>query len=342
MFSFPKSPNFLNGLEIFKSIYEIKFFNKRIPLFCEWELTHFCNMSCPFCSTLSPDRNSTPDASPQEALNMIDQLAEMGTKMIHFSGGEPTLRNDLPDLVARAKQNKMMVSFTTNGSASIDKMEKLLDTDIFRISIDGTEDFHDSGRKFSGAFQKALGTLRFLVSKGKKPIITSVYKDGSSHQMLKDLALVARDLKAKISVNVVSNSHENSVEGNNCYLNFDYISAMQKLKAEFEDVFVDPEPFLSVIKLGGLNVYGCRAMDVAISIKADGSVCMPCTRFSKKKFDGGLKEIFYGKDAQELRLMQGKDSNCEGCAMRCMSSASGLLTLKGQVSTFNTYARSII
>ena len=127
MLYFPKSSDFLNGLEIFKSIYEVKFLNKRIPLFCEWELTNFCNMACPFCSTKSPDRNSTPDVSPQKALNMIDQLGEMGTKMIHFSGGEPTLRRDLPDLIASAKQNDMMVSFTTNGSASIEKMEKLLE-----------------------------------------------------------------------------------------------------------------------------------------------------------------------------------------------------------------------
>lgn len=342
MFSLPKSSDFLNGLEIFKSIYEIKFLNKRIPLFCEWELTNFCNMSCPFCSTMSPDRNSASDISPQKALSMIDQLADMGTKMIHFSGGEPTLRKDLPGLVARAKKHNMMVSFTTNGSASTEKMEKLLDTDIVRVSIDGTEHFHDSGRMFSGAFQKALETLRFLVSKGKKPIITTVFMDGTPYEMLEELALLARDLKSKISVNVLSNRHEDSGRGNDCHLHSQYISVVQKLKAEFDDVFIDPEPFLSVIKTGGLNVFGCRAMDIAIAINPDGSVCMPCTRFSKKQFDGDLKEIFYGEDTEELRALQGKAPNCEGCAMRCMSSASGLLTLKGQFSTFSTYAKSIV
>jgi MoaA/NifB/PqqE/SkfB family radical SAM enzyme len=195
---------------------------------------------------------------------------------------------------------------------------------------------------FFGAFQKAVATLRFLVSKGKKPIITTVFMDGTPYEMLEDLALLARDLKSKISVNVLSNSHENSGGGNDCRLHSQYISVVQKLKAEFEDVFIDPEPFLSIIKLGGLDIFGCRAMDVAIAIKPDGSVCMPCTRFSKKQLEGNLKTIFYGKDAEELRTLQGKDPNCEGCAMRCMSSASGLLTLKGQVSTFNTYARSII
>ena len=83
-------------------------------------------------------------------------------------------------------------------------------------------------------------------------------------------------------------------------------------------------------------------MGIAIAIKPDRSVCLPCTRFAKKQLKGDLKEIFYSENAEEFRKLQGKDPNCEGCAMRCMSSASGLLTLKGRISIFNTYARSII
>lgn len=342
MLSIPKSSEILIGLEILTSLFKIKVFDKRIPLYCEWELTNYCNMSCPFCSTYSQDRNTAQDISPQKALGMIDQLAEMGTKMIHFSGGEPTLRLDLPELVSRAKQHGMMVSFTTNGSASIGKMEKLLDTDVIRVSIDGTEKFHDSGREFPGAFKKALETIRFIVAKGKKPIITTVFMDDTPYEMLEELALLARKLKSKVSVNVLSNSHQDSGGGNDCRLHSQYVTVVQRLKAQFGDVFINPEPFLSVVKLGGLDVYGCRAMDVAMAIKPDGSVCLPCTRFSKKQLKGDLREIFYGEDAEELRKLQGKDPNCEGCAMRCMSSASGLLTLKGQVATFNTYARSII
>ena len=54
-----------------------------------------------------------------------------------------------------------------------------------------------------------------------------------------------------------------------------------------------------------------------------------------------LRKIFYGEEAEELRRIQGKDPLCKGCAMRCMGSASGLLTLKGQFATLDTYGRSI-
>jgi MoaA/NifB/PqqE/SkfB family radical SAM enzyme len=341
VFSLPKSSDILSGLGILTSLYRIKFFNQRIPLFCEWELTNFCNMECPFCSTLTNDRNSKPDISPQTALNMIDQLGEMGTKMIHFSGGEPTLRRDLPDLVAKAKQYNMMVSFTTNGSASIERMEKLLEADIIRVSIDGTRAFHDKGRMHPGAFKKAVETIRFLVSEGKKPIITTVYKDDTTYIMLEELAQLAQELKCKISLNVLTNSFEENVQGNETHLYHRYLETIKKLQNQFSGVLVNHEPFLSIIKLGGLDIFGCRAMDVAISIKPDGKVCIPCTRFSKFEMEGNLKNIFYSDEAEELRRVQGKDSLCKGCAMRCMSSASGLLTVNGQISTLDTYGRSI-
>lgn len=166
--------------------------------------------------------------------------------------------------------------------------------------------------------------------------------DGTRYEMLEELALLALKLKSKISVNVLSNSHQDSAGGNDCRLHSKYVSVVQKLRAQFGDVFINPEPFLSVIKLGGLDVFGCRAMDIAMAIKPDGSVCLPCTRFSKKQLKGDLRKIFFGEGVEELRKLQGKDPNCEGCAMGCMSSASGLLTLKGQISTINRFARSII
>jgi MoaA/NifB/PqqE/SkfB family radical SAM enzyme len=334
VFSLPKSSNFLNGLKILKSIYEIKFLNKRIPLFCEWELTNYCNMSCPFCSTLTEDRNSAADVSPQEALNMIDQLAEMGTKIIHFSGGEPTLRTDLPDLIARAKQHQIMVSFTTNGSASNSRMEKLLDTDIIRVSIDGTETFHDFNRVSPGAYKKAVEILRFLVLKGKKPIITTIVMDDTPYEMFEKLADLAQKLKIKMSLNVFGNSF---VENNHGYDTHqideryaNYISIMRKLRAQFGDVIFSPEPLLSIIKEGGLDVFGCRAMDVAIAIQPDGSVSLPCQRLSTKKFKGNLREVYFGEEANKLRKTQGKDPICKGCDLRCMGLASSLLKVKGQ------------
>ena len=120
-----------------------------------------------------------------------------------------------------------------------------------------------------------------------------------------------------------------------------YLSALDRLTHEFSDVMANPEPFSSVVRSGGLDVYGCRAMDIAISIKADGSICLPCTQVPQKIKKGDLKAIYYSPEAEEIHKTQGKKPECSGCLMRCMSSASAMLNTRGQIALFNTYAKNL-
>jgi MoaA/NifB/PqqE/SkfB family radical SAM enzyme len=342
-------PRFSQGLGIFKSLCAIKFFGKRIPLYCEWELTNYCNMTCTFCSTMTEDRNAAPDLTLDRACQMLDQLYEMGTRIVHFSGGEPTLWKDFPALISKAKKNHMMVSFTTNGSSSKEKMSQFLDADIIRVSIDGTEKFHDLRRQSDGAFNKAVDTLKYLRSKGKRPLITTVYMEDTPSEMIEELVVLAKSLGANISVNAIgrnlsdqSLSSELQGEEGGEGIHSSYVSLMNKLRHKYGRVCSNPEPFLSVVKAGGLDVYGCRAMDVAISIKPDGSVWMPCTGLGKSKMKGdNLREIYYGAEAEELRGLQGRAPLCKGCNIRCMSSASSLLNVRGQLSLFDAFVSSV-
>ena len=105
-------------------------------------------------------------------------------------------------------------------------------------------------------------------------------------------------------------------------------------------MFANPEPYLTILKLGGLNNYGCRAMDVSISIKPDGSVWLPCTGLAKITSKRNLREVFFSQEAEELLDLQGKDEGCIPCTIRCMSSASALLNFRTQVSIFDSYCRS--
>tara|TARA_B100000315_G_scaffold186392_2_gene175788 strand:- start:7479 stop:8402 length:924 start_codon:yes stop_codon:yes gene_type:complete len=305
-------------------------------------------MSCAWCSTLTPARNTAADLSTEEALDIIDQLGELGTRAIHFSGGEPTLRKDLPELIMRAKKNRMMVCLTTNGSAPPSVFDKLLYADIIRVSIDGTEKFHDDQRVYQGAYNKAIKTLEFLISKGHKPIIASFYKDESSYPMLVELAKTCRDLGVQLGLSMYQAyhggngwmmSHGNGKENN---LGTMYLSAIDRLKNKFGDTIVDPGPYASVVRLEGLDVYGCRAMDSSISIQADGSVFLPCPSFPQKVSKGNLKTIYYGPEAEEIHSIQGKMPECGGCLARCMISASAMLNFKGQLSLFRTYAKSFL
>ena len=334
------------GSDMLKSICSIKFFGKRIPIYCEWEVTKRCNMKCFFCSTLLQyDRNKMPELSPKEALVIIDQLATLGTKMLHFSGGEPTLREDLPQLVEAAKSKNMFVFITTNGSTPLEKMEKLLNANLIHVSIDGTEDFHDSMRQAPGAFNKALETLRFLNSKNCKTQITTIYTPTTSYEMLEDLCDIAKKLGVKISIGILSKSiytpmnetGKNMFDSNTSFLS-EYANTIKSLRVKYKNLITNVQPFFSIIQHGGLDSYGCRAMDIAISLKQDGSISFPCNGLPLQLSKGDIRSIYYDKkNVMKFGILQGKHQFCKNCTIRCMGFVSALLKYKGVLSILKDY-----
>ena len=73
-----------------------------IPLAVLAELTHRCPLQCPYCSNpLELDRGGT-ELTTEEWKKVLTELAEIGVLQIHFSGGEPTARKDLVELVQHA------------------------------------------------------------------------------------------------------------------------------------------------------------------------------------------------------------------------------------------------
>jgi MoaA/NifB/PqqE/SkfB family radical SAM enzyme len=87
------------------------------PLHVAWEITRRCNAHCVHCSAnAGPDLEAPPEFSSGDALQLIDQLAEAGVRVLAFSGGEPLLRADLLDLIRYAAQRGLTTNVCTNGS----------------------------------------------------------------------------------------------------------------------------------------------------------------------------------------------------------------------------------
>ncbi|HEX3758961.1 MAG TPA: pyrroloquinoline quinone biosynthesis protein PqqE [Kofleriaceae bacterium] len=78
------------------------------------ELTYRCPLRCAYCSnpTRVDDRPALPTA---DWLRVLDEAAELGVVQVHFTGGEPLLRDDLELLVARAAQRELYSNLITSG-----------------------------------------------------------------------------------------------------------------------------------------------------------------------------------------------------------------------------------
>src|SRR4051794_29660170 len=71
-----------------------------------------CNLACTYCNEF--DKHSPP-VPTNEMLRRIDKLAELGTSIVTFSGGEPTLHPDLDELIRRVRNNGAIATIITNG-----------------------------------------------------------------------------------------------------------------------------------------------------------------------------------------------------------------------------------
>ena len=70
-----------------------------IPLAVLAEVTHRCPLQCPYCSNPVELDRAGSELSTEEWKKVLSELAEIGVLQIHFSGGEPTARKDLVELV---------------------------------------------------------------------------------------------------------------------------------------------------------------------------------------------------------------------------------------------------
>ena len=107
-----------------------------IPLAVLAEITHKCPLQCPYCSNPLELESASKELTTAEWLRVIDELAEIGVLQIHFSGGEPTARKDLVQLVQRASDVGLYSNLITSAvMLTREKLAALADAGLCHVQI---------------------------------------------------------------------------------------------------------------------------------------------------------------------------------------------------------------
>lgn len=141
-----------------------------IPKIAVWEITSRCNMDCIHCGTHC-GKPREGELTTDEALQLCDDLAELGCTAITLSGGEPLLRKDWDQLARRLTDNGVAVGMITNGYFLDEKaVERMQGAGIrtVGISVDGPEEKHDEIRRCTGAWERVQRGFRSLRGSGMK------------------------------------------------------------------------------------------------------------------------------------------------------------------------------
>ena len=88
---------------------------ERAPIGLLAELTHRCPLQCPYCSNPLALEGVGGELATTEWQDVLRQAARLGVLQLHLSGGEPTVRRDLEEIVATAAQAGLYTNLITAG-----------------------------------------------------------------------------------------------------------------------------------------------------------------------------------------------------------------------------------
>jgi SynChlorMet cassette radical SAM/SPASM protein ScmE len=138
----------------------------RTPRSLDIEITARCNLRCRYCYFFNNPAVEYRDLPTDEWLKFFDELGSLGVMKVTLAGGEPFIREDLPELLEGIVRNRMRFSFLSNGALIGDEIASVLARsgrcEYVQVSVDGSSaEVHDSCRG-KGSFDGAIRGIRTL------------------------------------------------------------------------------------------------------------------------------------------------------------------------------------
>ncbi|OGI03339.1 MAG: hypothetical protein A2Y25_01760 [Candidatus Melainabacteria bacterium GWF2_37_15] len=318
-------------------------FNKKVLHNVVWELTLKCNARCIHCGSSAGEARAD-ELTTNEALNICDQLAEVGCRDVNLIGGELFLRPDWQKIIERLTDNAIGVSIITNGIAltqeKIDFLSKVK-LKTLGISIDGgNPDTHDHIRQVPGLFNKIFNVMEYVKKTGlNTTAITTLNKLNITELAQLREKLINSPFKAwQIQLAAPIGRMKNDL-----FLNqFEYYIAGLFLAQSRLTV---PKEQLAIICLHDFGYYskviprhtsyttwkGCSAGKGVLGIRSDGKI-QGCLSIYQDKFTEGdlrkqtLKEIWNSRKLCQWNNRINRYLSLKGFCKKC---EYGLVCLGG-------------
>lgn len=134
-----------------------------------WNITKRCNLRCLHCYIDAGEAEAN-ELTTKEALDVVDQMAEVGVPLILFTGGEPLVRHDFFEIAQYARDRGIKLVLSTNGTLitpEVAKRLKEVGVVYVGVSLDSiSAEFHDRFRGVQGSFAAALAGIKNAIEAG--------------------------------------------------------------------------------------------------------------------------------------------------------------------------------
>jgi MoaA/NifB/PqqE/SkfB family radical SAM enzyme len=154
------------------------------PMWCAWQVTYRCNFRCRFCGYWNDPLGAQPEPDVEQYARGARKLARYGSLMVSLAGGEPMLREDLPDIVREIGRYHFPFMTTNGWFVTEESARAIMEAGLWGVSISidyADAKTHDAKRGMPGAYEQAWRAVELFskarVHKWQRVNVISVLMD---------------------------------------------------------------------------------------------------------------------------------------------------------------------
>ena len=281
---------------------------------CNYWITYRCNSKCQFCKIWKDNSlKKINDATYDNAKINLNHLKKIGITMIDFTGGEPLLNPELPQILSYAKQKGFFVKLSTNGYLYPEYAKNLKGT-LSRIyfSFDAlSNDEYKTIRGIDG-YERLLESIK-IAKDLKEDICLSITLTDSTIKNIASFVEFCNKQK------VVAYIHP-------CFSYFKNKQLSRNNIKQIKKYFWHPYIRMNLVDLdfylkGGNNINNpsCLVGKSTLDISPDDFLLIPCFHHCKEKIkiNGRLFSLFNSNEWKKLYQNNGKYEFCNHCSIDC-------------------------
>ena len=300
-----------------------------VPVHAVWEITLACDLKCHHCGSRAGKRRAD-ELTTEECLDLVRQLARMGTREVTLIGGEAYLRRDWLEIIREVRDCGMDCTMQSGGlNLTEDRIQAAVDAGLqgLGISIDGLREVHDRLRGVRGSFDAAFKALHAIQKCGIDSSVNTQITSLVIPQLreLMNLFIEAGATNWQVQLTVAMGRAADNPEL--LLQPYDLLELMPLLAELFEEgadrgLLLQPGnnigyfgPYESVWRGSGddrIHWTSCNAGQNTLGIEADGTI-KGCPSLATTFYAGGnirdldLQQIWWETD--ELSINRGRTSS---------------------------------
>ncbi len=295
------------------------------PYRLDLALTYRCNNDCAHCYNV--EGRQLEELSTADWKRVLDRAWELGIPHIIFTGGEPTLREDLPELIAHAEHNGQITGLNTNARRLSDPhyVDNLVGPglDHVQITLESSQaEVHDQMVRSKGAFTQTVKGLMNALASPLYVMTNTTMLRTNVQTIPATLDFLAETGVPTVGLNALIHAGRGSVVGTGL-AESELTELLEVARQKTETygqrlIWYTPTQYCNFDPMSlDLGAKGCTAALYNMCIEPDGNV-LPCQSYYQplgNLFADAWDSIWNHELAVRLRERRNLPEKCDGCAL---------------------------